>query len=443
MRRVLLIVLFLLASVPLYAKEKESIKIGISCDLSGKYGKVGKVYIDGWKAYFKKVNKENNGINGKKVEWKVLDDKGDPNKTVEKTKELLSWGADVLAGYVGPDCTNSAVDYIERKKIEIPLFFPLNGGRFIKENLREMIYSIDPTYKDEADILFSYFVTEKHTHNWGIVYDDSYFAEYVKRVLEEKLSEYALRPILVDISNEMAVTQLIEFWPDVIVIVMDPESTYNFVKRLADNIDARKMPSVVIVSSAALCENIKKISDIMPPNKFFFIQTTPHPKDTSYLVVREYLEALKRYMPGSKPCFISLHGYIAAKLMCNILAKAGNLSVYSISQVAEGIDNDIGIGKTIRFTYVIHRVPIGVGLFLITGKGPRIKEVMWKDFSYKSGDAGKEFGVEKKDSTGKTEITSKGREDKTVDRATSSVGSPLPSGPVSVSVDIKDVAPAN
>ncbi len=440
MKRILLLLVFLSLSLPLYSSDKASIKVGISCDLSDRYGEVGKAYLAGWQTYFKKINKERGGLDGKKIIWKVLDDRSNPERAVKNTEELLAWGADVLAGYVGPDCTSSVVDYIEENKKEINLFFPLNGGKFIKENLRNRLYSIDPLFSDESDLLFSYFVTEQRSDNWGIVYDDSYSAQYVKQVLEERLSEYALRPILVDINNDMAVTQLIEFWPDVIVVVLDPDSTYNFVKRLVDNIDAKKMPSVVIVSSAFSCENIRKISDVMPPGKFFFVQTTPYPQDRDYPLIREYLDALKKYTSETKPCFISLHGYIAAKIMCNILAKSGDTSVYSVSQIAESIDNDVGIGKDIRFTSVIHRIPIGVGLFQIIGKSPEIREVLWESFSHRNCDVGKEFrqGIEKRPK--KSIVSSVGKETKPTNSGDSLDQSSEAS---SVSVEIKDVAPAN
>ncbi len=364
---------------------KDSVKVGISCPLTGPLSKIGKGYLEGWELYFKKANSEG-GINGKRIEWKVLDDGGEEAKAESNTKSLIDWGADVLAGYVGGPAVRAAVDYIEREGEEVAFFFPLTSERFIKEDIKDKLYSIDPFYFDEIELMLTYFMREKGIYNMGIVYDDTCTSKFLADEVKYYISKFGVKPIMVNVNDTMARTQLIEFHPDLIVLAASTDESMVFFEEMIKKIDAKRFPYVVAFSSVFPWSYIKKIADKIVGCKFYFTQVVPHPKDLRYEVVREYLEAIHRFSPDIKPCFISLHGYIAAKLMVEILRKAKGTSVFKIFTLAEATPIDVGLDKPVRFSPVLHRIPLGVGLFCVKDKGPRIQRVLWNDFYYKGDD---------------------------------------------------------
>ena len=367
------------------AKEKDTVKVGISCPLTGPLSKVGKVYLEGWELYFKKANHEG-GVNGKRIEWKVLDDGSDDAKAEANTKALLDWGADVLAGYVGGPAVRAAVDYLEEEEKEVAFFFPLTDERFIKETIKDRLYSIDPLYVEEIDLMLTYFMREKGIYNLGIVYDETKSSRLLANQVWYYVSKFGVKPIMVNVSDTMARTQLIEFHPNLVVLTATTDNSMKFLQEMIEKIDAKRFPYVVAFSSVFPCSYIRKIANKIVGCKFYFTQVVPHPKDIRYEVVREYLEAIRRFSPDIKPCFISLHGYIAGKLMVEILRKAKGTSVFKIFTLAEATPIDVGLDKPVRFSPALHRIPLGVGLFCVKDKGPKIQRVLWNDFYYKADD---------------------------------------------------------
>jgi ABC-type branched-subunit amino acid transport system substrate-binding protein len=67
--------------------------------------------------------------------------------------------------------------------------------------------------------------------------------------------------------------------------------------------------------------------------------------------VLEYRERLARYFPAEQPGFVSLEGYIAARVFCAVLEKEGpDLTTEKLVEALETIQGlDFGIGTKISF----------------------------------------------------------------------------------------------
>jgi ABC-type branched-subunit amino acid transport system substrate-binding protein len=76
-----------------------------------------------------------------------------------------------------------------------------------------------------------------------------------------------------------------------------------------------------------------------------------------YVGVKEYLESTKKYFPGTKPSFVGLEGFLAAKVFVEGLKRAGKgLTRESFVKAVEGInDLDIGAGNRISFSEENHQ----------------------------------------------------------------------------------------
>jgi len=364
---------------------EERIKIGISCALSGHYAPLAKVYLAGWETYLKKVNKEG-GINGTKLQWRVLDDKYMPKRAVANTEKLIDWGAKILAGYVGIDAVRETIAYIEKEKIKIPFFFPLTSSRFINVNIKGQLYSLRIETDKEVSLILSYFIRNYGISNWGVFYEGDYTGEAGKDIVERSLSDYNLRPVY-EYSHKgdpkkVDVGDVKEKRPDVIIVIASAVVSRVYIKKIAEAFGKENMPYVITLSSVFPCSYVKKVSKYVAPGKFWFTQVTPHPKDKRYAIVREYLRDLKRFSLGEKPCFVSLEGYLAAKVMCDIIARAGSVDVSAIKVSAERTKMDVGLGSKITFNPIVHRSPLGVGLYEVLDSKPTVKTILWNDLTH-------------------------------------------------------------
>ena len=105
---------------------KDEIHIGQTMPYSGNasaYGVVGKAML----AYFEKLNREQGGINGRKIKLTSLDDGYSPPKTVEQTRKLVEQD-DVLLifGTLGTPTNTAIHKYLNAKRI--PHLFVTTGA---------------------------------------------------------------------------------------------------------------------------------------------------------------------------------------------------------------------------------------------------------------------------------------------------------------------------
>jgi len=80
-------------------------------------------------------------------------------------------------------------------------------------------------------------------------------------------------------------------------------------------------------------------------------QVVPH-FESNLQLTREYLKDLKSYDPEAEPDFISLEGYIVARIFIEGLKRAGpDVNKETIIDALLSIKNlDIGLGTPIRYT---------------------------------------------------------------------------------------------
>jgi hypothetical protein len=85
-------------------------------------------------------------------------------------------------------------------------------------------------------------------------------------------------------------------------------------------------------------------------------QVVPH-FDSDLPLTREYLRDLKAFVPGADPGFLSLEGYVVARIFVEGLRRAGpDVDRETIIDALLSIENaDIGLGTRIGFTQENHQ----------------------------------------------------------------------------------------
>ncbi len=355
---------------------KDTIKVGISCAKSGPAKGLGERYLMGWLACFKQENKKG-GINGKEIQWVVLDDAYNGANAVKNTQTLLNKGVDLLAGYVGTPTTRAVIDWMEKNNIKIPFFFPLTGAKIIKKTVFSDVYAIRPFYSDEIALMVDFFVSRGYS-KFGIFYQDDTFGLTGRDGFLRAVNKYDLLPCYEGKYNkktlemEKTVKLAIEEKPEVIILVGTAPPAAKFINSVLE--EGKGYNPVFVCLSFILPEElVELVNDNKGELKIYVSQVVPCPCQAGLSIVEEYKKAIREFYPTEKFSFTSLEGYISARLLCNILKGAKSFDPEGIKRAVESLQAcDIGLGINFCFSPLIHRSKLFAGLYKWSGSGWQI-----------------------------------------------------------------------
>jgi ABC-type branched-subunit amino acid transport system substrate-binding protein len=142
-----------------------------------------------------------------------------------------------------------------------------------------------------------------------------------------------------------------------------------FIKRVRDAGMRPIFTNVSFVGSEALAEALKETAP-QYADGVIVTQVVPY-YGSSATGVMTYRERLARYFPQERPGFISLEGYIAARVLCTALEKAGReLTTDKLVDALESIhDLDLGVGTQISFGPSQHQGSHKVWATVLDAKG--------------------------------------------------------------------------
>src|ERR671922_1457519 len=156
-----------------------TILIGGTTPLSG----VASAYASvarGAEAYFKYVNARG-GVNGRKINYKYLDDGYIPSNTVQQTRQLVQQDR-VFAIYnsLGTEHNLAIRDYLN--SVRVPQIFVASGARTFGKDFRRYPWTIgyQPSYFGEAQIYGKWIVRNRPRARIAILYqNDDYGKELI------------------------------------------------------------------------------------------------------------------------------------------------------------------------------------------------------------------------------------------------------------------------
>jgi len=372
--------------------DNSPIKIGMSGALSGSIKEFGKGMVDGIRAYFAKVN-ASGGINGRPVQFILLDDGYDPERAAANVHQLIDKDHVLaLLGDTGTPTNLVTLPIIDKDKV---IFFaPYSSSELLRKTPPDRyVFNLRASnYEEVSSLIKGILSTGIKPDDLAIFAQNDAFGETVYKNTMQTLKEIGY---------------------------LHPESLpYGRYERNTNNVagalgsimrDSRvnKRPFKVIITAGVDNSNlqfIKLTKESFPKTIFLMISTgLPIPlteeakevlKDTTFVLnevvpyvnsplpaVKEYREDLKKYIPEAKLGFSSLEGYLVAKLFVMGLKKAADenkLNREGLVEVFESLhDVDLGIGVKISFDKNHHNVP-GKS-WPVTLKNGELVPVDWKD----------------------------------------------------------------
>jgi branched-chain amino acid transport system substrate-binding protein len=122
------------------------IKLGATATITGPYAGSCTKQVAGAQGWIDAVNAEG-GVNGRQIEWTVLDDAGDPQRGVSNVRKLIGEGAVALFDNCGSAGTVASLQLVDREGI--PNLFVNSASDAILHPLHESTYTLTPLFDQQ------------------------------------------------------------------------------------------------------------------------------------------------------------------------------------------------------------------------------------------------------------------------------------------------------
>lgn len=300
------------------------ILLGQSCALKGPARGLGKGMNLGLQVFFDQQNAKG-GIHGRKVKLLKYNDGYEPKKAKMTTRLLVEKKkVFALIGEVGTPTSKAVFPYIQKHKV--PFIGPFTGAEFLRSPYKPLVVNVRGSYYQEMETLAQYLVEGKGLKRIACFYQNDGYGKAglsgIRLALKKrgmslcgegtyKRNTIAVSRGLKDIASTGA---------QAVVMVGAYKPCAQFIKQ-AKKTDALKDAVFCNISFVGTKNLLKELG---PASEGCIIsQVVPFPWDTSLPLVAEYQAAMKKAGKEEAIGFISLEGYMVAKLVGMNLQKLG------------------------------------------------------------------------------------------------------------------------
>ena len=361
--------------------QDDQIVLGVSAAFSGPSRGLGTELYRGSMAYFKHVN-DNGGVNGRKIVLKLHDDGYQPDPCVANTIKLMQdESVFLLFGYVGTPTVTRVLPLLKKFRDEqVYLFFPFTGAEPQREHpYGEFAFNLRASYRQETAGLVDNFVGIGRRRVAVFYQNDAYgrsgwagVREALARHGETMAGEATYtRGTRFDASMRRQVEILQARSPDAVICIGAYAACAAFARDAEDLGLHIPVANVSFVGSENLLALMREGRSDPESHTRWLVnsQVVPSYEDTSLAAVREYRDLMERYNPPPPPpedvdriaegepyepfaqSFVSLEGFVNAKLITEIIRRMGDDPQRSrIEEAVFQVRNyDLGVGERVRF----------------------------------------------------------------------------------------------
>ena len=351
------------------------ITLGMSAAFSGPSRGLGIELYRGASAYFQHVN-DQGGIGGRRIAIKTYDDGYQPDPSVKNTMTLmLEDEVFLLFGYVGTPTVTRVLPMLKKfQDRNIYLFFPFTGAQPQREPpYGDFAFNLRASYRQETAGLVDNFVRIGRKRIAVFYQADAYgrsgwagVRAALKRHGERIAGEATYRrgtKFTGSMRKQVEILQGAK--PDAVICIGAYAACAAFARDAVDLGLRVPIANLSFVGSENLLkllteerEESRQYTDLLVNS-----QVVPSYEAVSIEAVREYRDLMRRYDPVAPAelvkeayspfphSFVSLEGFLDAKLMVEILRRLGNApsrdalprAVFSVK------DYDLGIGEQVSF----------------------------------------------------------------------------------------------
>lgn len=308
------------------AEADDSILIGQSASLTGVFAEQAIAYRDGALLYFDEVNRTG-GINGRKIKLISLDDKHDNALAVENTKKLVEEENVVaLMNYTWAPTVRAVIPLVTKYKIAF--FAPYTGAADVYRSANPYVFTIRASNIAELEMIVRHLTTlglkkVAIARYSGTVGDELVVGlqNLLQKYGAKLVSEGQMKPDSGDITN--AVKKLLATDADAMILGISGTDAVKFIHKFnADN--GRKIPYF----ARSLIGAKQLIHDLGIESAGIAVtQLVPNPYKQTMALTKEFRALSLKRSASAAPDYLSLEGYIAARVMCEALQKTGEKKI--------------------------------------------------------------------------------------------------------------------
>jgi len=329
----------------------KEIVVGSCAALEGPSSFLGRETVIGAESYFEMVNEEG-GVHGRKLRLVSADDSYDPAKTQACWDKLMAQKVFAMGFFVG---TPTAVKYMPLADDHgVPLVGLFTGAQTLYVPLRRWVINVRASYFDETREQVEGLWNTLHYKRIGVIYPDDAFGSAVLQGVQTALKPNGAEPVAaasyVRQSNQVGETidKVRAANPEAVVVV-GPANTVGPILKQAHAKGWK--PLFLTVSFVGTDELIQDAG--ADADGVVITQVVPPYYLTDLKTVALYRRSLQKYMPNSRPNFVSLEGFVDAMVVVEGLKRAGkDLTREGLIRGIESIhDMDLGLGPQLKLDY--------------------------------------------------------------------------------------------
>jgi branched-chain amino acid transport system substrate-binding protein len=329
--------------------------MGSCAALEGPASFLGTQTVLGARAYLNSVN-DQGGVHGRKIRLVSRNDGYEPDKAIACVNQLIQADKVFAMGFfVGTPTGAKVVAMAEAHKVPAVGFF--TGAEILRVPVRRNVIHVRASYYDEARAQVDNLVGTLGMSRVAVFYQEDAFGIAVLEGVKIALKRHNLAPVALgtfprntmDVAKGLA--QIKPANPEAVVMVGTYAPLAEFVKRAR----ADKWKSVFLTVSFVGTEAFAKAAG-KDGDGVIITQVVPPPSRQDLPAVVQYQAALKKYLPEASPNFVSLEGFVNAKVLVEGLKLAGrDLSRDKLVTAIEGIrDLDLGVGMKASYSSSRH-----------------------------------------------------------------------------------------
>jgi len=338
------------------------IKVGMTTALSGPARALGQGMKAGVEAYFSEINAQG-GVHGASLKLIAIDDGYEPSKAAPNMRKLINEHKVIsVVGNVGTPTAIVTVPIANEKKTL--LFGAFTGAGVLRQTPPDRyIINYRASYAEETAAMIKGLLSAGikpeeiafFTQNDG--YGDAGYNGAVSALKSmgfsatEKLAHGRYTRNTLNVEDALSVILDARVEPKAVIMVGAYAPNASFIKLAKEDFPDTLFLNVSFTGSVALAKALGKAGEGV-----IVTQVVPDFKSNLPGVIA-YRKAMKKYAPDSATGFVSLEGYIVAKIFADGLAKAG--SKPTRESVIEGLlglsSLDVGIGEKVRYSAGNHQ----------------------------------------------------------------------------------------